>query len=101
MYTTGIEKKELKSQGSAHFIDQYKVVLPIICGPDRETYAVILFVKLGILIFSPRKTVGKMSLFKFLMLNVVRKFNAIHDASVAVHKGINGDRKIFSVWNIS
>lgn len=36
-----------KSVSAAHLVDQYKVALPIICGPDRETHAVIPFVKLG------------------------------------------------------
>ncbi len=35
------------SQSSAHLVDQYKVALPIVCGADRETHAVIPFVKLG------------------------------------------------------
>lgn len=32
---------------SAHLIDQYKVVLPVVCDQDRETHVVIPFVKLG------------------------------------------------------
>lgn len=32
---------------AAHLIDQYKVVLPLICDQDRKTHAIIPFVKLG------------------------------------------------------
>lgn len=32
---------------AAHLIDQYKVVLPLICDQDRMTHAIIPFVKLG------------------------------------------------------
>lgn len=35
------------SATSAHLIDQYKVALPLVCDQDRETHAVIPFVKLG------------------------------------------------------
>lgn len=36
-----------RSQSSAHLLTHIKVALPIICGPDRETYAAVPFVKLG------------------------------------------------------
>lgn len=36
-----------RSQSASHLINQLKVALPVICGPDRETHAVIPFVKLG------------------------------------------------------
>ncbi len=32
---------------AAHLIDQYKVILPVVCDQDRETHAVVPFIKLG------------------------------------------------------
>jgi hypothetical protein len=53
--TNGLERLRRKmsiifaknSVTAAHLIDQHKVVLPVICDKDRETHAVIPFVKLG------------------------------------------------------
>jgi hypothetical protein len=36
-----------RSPSSSHLLTHIKVALPIMCGPDRETHAVIPFVKLG------------------------------------------------------
>lgn len=32
---------------AAHLIDQFKVVLPVVCDQDRETHAIVPFIKLG------------------------------------------------------